>query len=280
MIEHVYRHVDGHALKLQVFAPTDDADGRRASIVFFFGGGFVGGSIEQFHPHCRYLAARGMVAIAADYRVTSRHGSTPPDSAADGRAALRWVRAHAGQLGIDPARVAAGGGSAGGGVAACAGLVDEPERIDGRVTPSRADALVLFNPVVVTASVDSRDIRPADRRSLYIERWGRDEIPEISAYHLADAEAPPTLILHGEDDAVCPIQTIHLFAAKLRDLGVRCDLAVYPGQGHGFFNYNRPGRPCFAATLAEADRFLASLGYLRGEPTVEAWMARTSAGRL
>ncbi|MFW6146564.1 MAG: alpha/beta hydrolase [Planctomycetota bacterium] len=272
MIEHVYRHVDGHDLKLQVFAPASGDRGPCPAIVLFFGGGFVGGSIEQFHPQCRYFSTRGMVAIAADYRVKERHRSTPPDSAADGRAALRWVRAHAGALGIDPARVVAGGSSAGGGVATCTGLVDEPAPVDGRVTPSRADALVLFNPVLVTAAVDRRDIRPADRRSLYIERWGRDEIPEISAYHLADADAPPTLILHGEDDAICPVHTVRLFAAKLRDLGVRCDLAIWPGEGHGFFNYHR-SRPCFIATLAEADRFLASLGYLRGEPTVEAWVA-------
>ncbi len=273
MIEHVYRRVGGHTLKLQVFAASGDEDGSRPAIVLFFGGGFIGGSIEQFHPQCRYLASRGMVAIAAEYRVKERHGSSPPDSAADGRAALRWIRAHAGVLGIDPGRVAAGGGSAGGGVAACAGLIDEPAPVDGRVIPSRADALVLFNPVLVTASVDGRDIRPADRRGLYVERWGRQEIPEISAYHLADADAPPTLILHGENDAICPIHTVRLFAAKLRDLDVRCDLAVWPGAGHGFFNYGRADRQYFAATLAEVDRFLASLGYLQGEPTVEAWLA-------
>jgi acetyl esterase len=269
MDEHLYRQVDRHELKLQVFTPDGPAPEEGwPAIIFFFGGGFVGGTVEQFRPHCEYLAGRGMVGITADYRVKDRHGSTPPDSAADGRAAIRWVRAHAGELGIDPNRIAAGGGSAGGGVAACAGLIDEPAEVDGREVRSRADALVLFGPVLLTAPIDGCEIRPAERVQGYRQRWGREAIEEISACHLVNAAAPPTLILHGEVDTVCPLNTIHPFVAKMHDLGVRCDLVTYPDQGHGFFNYRRPGRECFRLTLTEADRFLTSLGYLQGESSL------------
>ena len=77
-----------------------------AAIVFFFGGGWVGGTPKQFFPHCTYLASRGMVAISAEYRVKDRHGVTPLECVLDGKSAVRWVRAHASELGIDPTLIA------------------------------------------------------------------------------------------------------------------------------------------------------------------------------
>ena len=64
-----------------------------------------------------------MVAMTADYRVASRHGTQARHCVADGKSAVRWIRQHAGRLGVDPHRVAAGGGSAGGHGAACTGVI-------------------------------------------------------------------------------------------------------------------------------------------------------------
>ena len=74
---------------------------------------------SQFEPQATYLASRGMVAARADYRVKSRHGVTPEGCVEDAKSAVRWLRQNAAKLGIDPDRIVASGGSAGGHIAAC-----------------------------------------------------------------------------------------------------------------------------------------------------------------
>ena len=145
-----YKTVGETKLNLYIFAPS--AASNAPAVVFFFGGGWTSGSPEQFEEQCRYLASRGMVAITADYRVASRQQAKPTQCLADARSAIRWVRAHAPQLGIDPQRIAAGGGSAGGHLAACTPLIsefDEPGE-DAKVS-AEPDALLLFNPALVLA---------------------------------------------------------------------------------------------------------------------------------
>ena len=120
----VYKEASGTKLRLYIFNPAGHkpADNRPA-IVFFFGGGWNGGTPKQFEPHARYLASRGMVALLADYRVKSRQGTSPFECVKDGKSAVRWIRKNSSRLGIDPSRIAAGGGSAGGHVAAATGTV-------------------------------------------------------------------------------------------------------------------------------------------------------------
>ena len=85
----VYKTVNEAALKMHVYRPRKPAV-PAAAIVFFFGGGWKNGSPDQFFAHCEHLAARGMVAISAEYRVKSRHGATPFDCVADARSAIRY----------------------------------------------------------------------------------------------------------------------------------------------------------------------------------------------
>ena len=116
---HQYKQVGETKLFLHVYNPDGHKDSdRKPAIVFFFGGGWNGGTPKQFEPHCQYLSQRGMVAITAEYRVKSRNKTTPFECVKDGKSAIRWVRANANKLGVDPSRIAAGGGSAGGHVAA------------------------------------------------------------------------------------------------------------------------------------------------------------------
>src|SRR5688500_15423283 len=89
---HAYKAVDNVKLNLYVFKQGAEYEGPRPAIIFFFGGGWANGSPAQFQDHCRYLASRGMVAIAADYRVGSRHGVKAVDCARDAKSAVRWVR--------------------------------------------------------------------------------------------------------------------------------------------------------------------------------------------
>jgi len=250
----VYKKVGRRELRLHIYNPPDLKRGdRRAAIVFFFGGGWVGGDIRQFFPQSAYFASRGMVAICAEYRIRSRDHTTPFECVKDGKSAIRWVRTHADELGVDPKRIAAGGGSAGGHIAACAGIVPDVEEPgeDTKVS-SVPDALVLFNPVL--------------DRSLLAERVG-ERASEIAPAEHVRKGLPPTIIFHGTADRVVDFGAVEQFQKKMAEAGNRCELVGYEGRDHGFFNYARGARD-FGDTLRRADRFLASLGFLQGKPTV------------
>ena len=253
----VYKTIGDVELWLYRFEPAGHrASDARPAIVFFFGGGWNGGTPTQFEKQARYLATRGMVAAVADYRVKSRHGTTPFACVADGKGAVRWLRVHAERLGIDPVRVAAGGGSAGGHVAAAAGVVPGLEEAGADVkVSSRPDALVLFNPVF--------DNGP--------DGWGHGRVEErwreISPLHNIRAGAPPTLVLLGDQDKLVPVATAEEYGARMEAVGSRCDLEVYADQGHGFFNKSRSPEH-YVLTVGAMDRFLASLGWLEGAPTL------------
>lgn len=253
-----FKIVNGVKLAVHVFRPVSVArDSPSPAIIFFFGGGFVGGTPEQFYPHCRYLASRGMVAMAAEYRTESNHGASPFDCVADAKSALRWVRSNARGIGIDPDRIAAGGGSAGGHLAAAAGTLgsfDEPG--EDLSVSCRPDALVLFNPVYDNGPGAYGYERVA-------ERWR-----EFSPMHNISAGAPPGIVFFGTEDGLVSIETARAFKRKMEEVGVRSELWVYRNQGHGFFNYRDGDNPCYYATLYQTDRFLASLGYLAGQPTI------------
>jgi acetyl esterase len=254
-----YKTVGEVSLQLHVFMPANHKPTDHSPcIVFFFGGGWVGGSPTQFYPHCRYFASRGMVAISAEYRVKNRHGTTPYECVKDGKSAIRWVRTHADELGIDPRRIAAGGGSAGGHVAAATGTVNGfQEPSEDTAISSKPNALVFFNPVF--------DNGP--------EGYGYDRVKEhwreFSPMHNIDEATPPTVVFLGTKDKLVPVSTAEKYKALMAKSGRRCDLHLYEGQPHGFFNYRNGKNPYYYQTVIEADKFLASLGYLEGKPTLQ-----------
>jgi len=245
-----YKVVGSAALKLHVFTPVGHAaTDRRPAIVFFFGGGWKGGTPTQFYPQCRHLAERGMVAMSAEYRVEHTHGTTPRECVQDGKSALRWVRRHAAELGVNPAMIAAGGGSAGAQVAAAAALATGFEEAGEDLSVScRPDALVLFNPVF--------DNGPGG--------FGHDRVKEywqaFSPLHNIRSNAPPTALFFGTADKFVPVETAERYKKLMEEQGCRCDLYLYPGLGHGFFNFGYT--TIYDDTLARMDAFLESLGYL------------------
>jgi hypothetical protein len=130
-----YRKVGDTELKVWIFEPEQKGAKPLPAIVFFFGGGWSSGSPAQFEPQSRHLAARGMIALVADYRVKTRRNAKPVDCVADAKACVRWVRANAARLGIDPDRIAVGGGSAGGHLAALARPATIPRARDAKTGP-------------------------------------------------------------------------------------------------------------------------------------------------
>jgi acetyl esterase len=244
---HVYKSLQSVDLRLHVFSPADRSAAVRPGIVFFFGGGWSGGTIVQFVPHSKHLAARGMVAIVADYRVQGRHNTSPFEAMADAKSAIRWVRSRAATLGIDPDRIAAGGGSSGGHIALSAAVFESFDELgEGRTISSKPNALVLFNPAVETSKV----ARFGDR--------GAEGSPLL---HLT-GRLPPVLVVHGKADTIVPYEHVESFCSKARGLGGRCELIGYAGAQHGFFNPRNQDGKWYRETLLEADRFLTSIGYL------------------
>jgi len=265
--EITYKSVDGIKLSLWIFKPenhklTDNAP----AIVFFFGGGWNGGSPSQFVNHCEYLAARGMVAIVADYRVKSRHGVTAKFCVTDAKSAIRWVRENALELGIDGNRIAAGGGSAGGHLAAaCATVPKFDEENEDKSISSKPNALVLFNPVLVLTPIDSMKKELEEKIAGLEKRLGTK--PEnLSPYNNMNGHLPPTIIFHGTRDKTVPFISVELFTERMHELGNKCTLVAYQGEGHGFFNYGKKSNAVFVDSVNKMDEFLVSLGYLKAPP--------------
>ena len=196
----VYKKTKQADLELIVHYPPNwkDSD-KRPAIVFFFGGGWTGGKIGQFEPQASHLARRGMVAARADYRVKTRHGVTPKECVEDAKSAVRWMRANAAKLGVDPDRIVAAGGSAGGHIAACTAFTPglDADDEDAKIS-SKPNALVLFNPVLRFTGIPQLMERIGDDEAL-----GKAISPTL---HLTK-DSPPTLIFFWTADrgsGICP----------------------------------------------------------------------------
>ena len=250
-----YKTVGEKELKIHLhFPPGWKSGDRRPAIIFFFGGGWTGGKIDQFEFQADYLAGRGMVATRADYRVKSRDGVTPDKCVEDARSAVRWMRKNAGRLGIDPKKLISSGGSAGGHLAACMMIADSVEADGDDLSISTIpQAMVLFNPVL---SFDNEQM---------IARLGDDKhlARKISPTAHLDKNSPPALIIFGTNDRLKAFGDAYW--KKAEEVGARAEEFLAEGQGHGFFNRS----PWRERTLIAADKFLASLGYVRGDPTVK-----------
>jgi acetyl esterase/lipase len=250
-ITHLYKSIDGAELRLHVFNPPNHQSSvKQAAIIFYFGGGWAHGSVEQFVPQAKYLAQRGMVAIVTDYRVSGRYKTSPFEAMADAKSAIRWVRFHAAELGIDPNRIAAGGGSAGGHIALSAAIFDGFDEIyeDKRVS-SKPNALVLFNPAIDTTT---------ERTKEHFGNRGR----EASPLHHIVPNLPPMIILHGKADTTVPYPEVEHFCSEVRSRGNQCQLFGFDGAHHGFYSPHHKQGLWYRETLLEVDRFLTKLDYL------------------
>ena len=256
----VYKEIDGFKLSLHFFFPENHkVTDKTPTIVFFHGGGWKGGGAAHFYNQSAYLASRGMIAISVEYRVEKPHGTTPIECVKDGKSAMRWIKTHASEYGIDPNQILAGGGSAGGHVAAAMatleGFNEEGEDTSLSCIPK---ALVLFNPV----ANNSAEGYGYDRVKAYWE--------EFSPYHNLSENTPPTLIMLGTKDKLFKPALAEQYKQKMESFGLRCDLILYKDQDHAFFNFDQ-NRELHFQTMYAADIFLTSLGYLKGKPTVSAF---------
>jgi acetyl esterase/lipase len=251
-----YKVIDSVELKMTLRYPPEFKKNKTyPTIIFYFGGGWNGGTADQFKPHAEYMASRGMITVLADYRVKSRHKTTPYESVADAKSAIRFLRQHAEVLNIDTNKIVASGGSAGGHLAAACGVCPGLDEVGEDLSiSSKANALVLFNPVFDNGPVDGYGH----------ERLG-DRWKEISPAHNIKKGAPPTIVFLGTEDHLIPVSTAENYKAKMEEIGSRCDLFLYEGEGHGFFNKSKKDGIYYQKTVHEADVFLKSLKYLKGK---------------
>ena len=245
----LYKEINGIELFMDVYRP--DERKTDASLVLFFGGGWRVGERKALLPFAKIFSSMGMTVFLPDYRISSLHQSTPFDSVKDARSAMRFVKRNAERFGISPARVGAGGGSAGGHIAFCTFYIDINE--EGEDTSITPDPVVLtqFNPVANTVS-----FRLPVNEALFL---GRDV--DVSPHHHIRPNAPPTIIFHGSNDQIVSLESIKQFRDKSLETGNRCELVVYEGQEHGFFHHNK-NREVFFDVISHMEKFIKSCNLL------------------
>ena len=245
----VFKTIDTVVLKLRVYAlPRNKRSRKSPAIVYYFGGGWNTKNPPQFHEHALRLAEKGMVAILADYRVKNVNGTSPMESLLDAKSAMRYVRSHARELRIDSDRIAASGGSAGGHLAAACYTNDRfNDAGDDQRVSAKPNALVLFNPVI--------DNGPDGYGYDRVKQW----FPDFSPMHMITKGFPQTIFFIGTKDYLIPVATAETFRDKIVAVGSGCELHVYDGAGHGFFN-----QPNYRSlVLPKVDAFLQRIGYVR-----------------
>ncbi len=253
-----YKTVGDVSLNLHVFKPEESGGKARfPAIVFFFCGGWRGFQFEKHFPQSTYLASRGMVCLNAEVRVNPVHGTPSETCLIDAKSAIRFIRANGDDTCVDPSRIAVAGGSAAGCVSACCGIVPGFEEEGENLSiSSRADAMVLFNPRLDT--VNERGI----------ELFGSlEKARPLSPVHHVKPGNPPAIVMHGKADERLDVDHMLRFQNAMQKAGNRCDVHLYDGAAHGFYNRE----PWFSETLKETDRFLTSLGYLEGQEQVDSF---------
>lgn len=242
----VYKKIENKEYCIYVTSDKDNKNLNKPCMLMFFGGGWNSRNINQFKILCNYFAERGYVSIRADYRVTKKDNSTPFQSLEDAKSAMRYVRSNANKLGINPQKIAVGGGSAGGHLAAACATIDKfNDKKDDLSVSCIPNALLLFNPVI--------DNGPA---GYGYERVG-NAYKDFSPLHNLCKGMPPTIFFLGTKDKLIPVETAEYFQKSMSILDSKCELHLYEGQEHGFFNKDKYRK----ITIGLTEVFLRNLNW-------------------
>ncbi|MEY3393822.1 MAG: hypothetical protein RL346_58 [Verrucomicrobiota bacterium] len=248
---YVYVSHNGADLLAHVYFPKDPSPALKPAIVFFHGGFWDNPMPSQFVPHCNHFAARGMVSICFEYRVSAKHQSTPLDAIDDSIFAINWLFANGDILGIDMNQIIFSG-SAGGAYLALLLAMRKDKDI---APPFRPKALVLFSALVNTTPKGQVSERFPDIKSSI----------RLSPSKLLRRKLPAMLFLHGNQDRITPLSEIQSFCRRMKWRGNRCQLVSFTGAEHSFFNFN-VSHNNFEITIHAADRFLVDQGILPEAP--------------
>ena len=251
---YVYKEVDGMTREMEIFFPKDHDSSKKSvpGVIMFHGGGWGSGSRVMFSYQCNYFASRGLVAATVTYKLAEKAVANKTKGTesrkrvciTDAKSAIRWYKQNADELGIDPKRIIAGGGSAGGHISLLAttnpGLNDpgDPKEYDATVA-----AYLLFNPAL--SAGDAKD-------------------PQVDFLRHLKADFPPAIVFFGSEDNWMKKGWVPA-SKKMKSLGIKStDLRIAEGMGHAFFNR----QPWADITLIAADKFLREHDFIEGEPTL------------
>ena len=227
-----YCNVDGISLKLDLALP-ETAEGPLPGLIFIHGGAWVSGERKVYHLYTYKFAQEGYAAATISYRLANQ--GKFPAAIEDAKCAVRWMRAHAAEYGIDPGNIAVIGGSAGGHLAMMVGYSDDAEfkGAGGYDDVSSAVQAVVnfYGPYDLTADIakESGDVKDF-LGATYQEN--PDIYLEASPMHYLDEGDPPTLIFHGTIDDVVPVDQSDRLAARLEELGIPHGYQRFEGWPH------------------------------------------------
>ncbi len=246
-------------LLLDLYSPKDRSQPAPA-VIFIHGGAWKSGNREVYHYYCAKFAERGYVAATVSYRLSAV--APFPAAVEDVKCAVRWLRANAERLGVDPDRIAAAGGSAGGHLSMMLGYAADAPELEGAgghsEVSSRVQAIVnLYGPTDLTT--DFAKSSDAVRQFLGGKTFAEDrKLYELASpvTHVTEGDAP-TLILHGSIDTVVPIDQAEILAAKLKQAQVPFEYDRVEGWPHTMDLSADVNRHCLAMMFAFFDKHLA-----------------------
>jgi acetyl esterase/lipase len=249
---YVYAKVGGHELEMDVFVPPSQPSTLMPGVFVIHGGSWKGGSRAEFSGLSRFLAARGYVVAAIDYRLAPRYPF--PAQRDDVAAALAAFQAHAVEYGLDPSRVVLLGRSAGAQLALLAAYTPGASGIRGVVSfYGPTDLVYGFDHPADPAIFDSTSAlttflggTPDDKRSLY---------RAASPIEFVSARTPPTLLVHGGPDELVEIEQSRRLDRRLAEAGVPHLLVELPWASHGCDYFLRG--PCGQISTYAVEQFLA-----------------------
>lgn len=246
----VYGSGGGRDLKMHLVLPKKKSDSPTPMVVWIHGGGWRSGNKESGLRRLIPLIDDGIAGATIEYRLSGE--AIFPAQIHDCKCAIRYLRAHAKELNINPDRIAVSGSSAGGHLAALMGTSGGDEYLEGdggwEEQSSRVQAVLdLYGPTDFNAFV----------REIGFEAHARDDSPEslliggavalypekvsqLNPIKYVDASDPPFLIIHGMEDRTVPLNQSELLQAALVKAGVKCKLHLIENAGHGGREFNDP----------------------------------------
>ena len=229
------RDIDADGIPCRLYRPSSDTN--LGLLVFFHGGGWVIGDLNSHDGVCRSLANKsGHAVLAVDYRLAPEHKFPAAyDDCAD---ALRWAHDHAASIGVDKTRIAVGGDSAGGNLAAAVALAE--------VVPLRFQLLIYpcVDMTMKSPSIDENATAPILTKSVmtwFVNNYMRDsaDYENVKASPIVADDAllkrmPPALVVTAQFD---PLRDEgEAYGKRLVENGVNCTITRFNGAFHGFFN--------------------------------------------
>jgi acetyl esterase len=238
---HVYKETADRKVSLDVFLPAGKPSSKHAAIILFHGGALSAGQKEIMYDQCRFFAKMGMVSITPSYHLIPKNTTDFTAQVAicisDAKSALRWVKIHHAEFGIDTNLMVAGGGSAGGFLATAIALNDDiNDATDDLKISTKVKALVLYNPAYIPKT-----------------RYTPAPVQFISK------KTPPAILLFGDKDTYKPGGDE--FYNQLYQQKIKAEMWVAAGQKHSFYKQERWAR----ATNAKSFNFLLDLGIVKGK---------------